>query len=234
MSSSAQLSLLPWLLRWAPATDRTGFAAGLHAGSSVGLAVALRSDLAALDRRTAGGLALATVPAALVGVLAQDHVERRLGGPGPTALALAAAGALLWAADRRPEDRPVSAGALSAAAAAQVAALVPGVSRSGATLTALRLARVPRAEALRTSMLLSLPVTAGAALLTSVQAGRGPALLPSALSGASAWAAWHAVRSAPPRLLPASAVYRLALAGAVTRRLRQESAQPAACLGSVR
>ncbi len=222
VSSSAQLSLLPWLLRWPPAADRTGFAAGLHAGSSVGLAVALRHELAGLDRRTAGALALATVPAAVVGVLAQDRVERRLGGPGPTAAALALAGALLWAADRRPEDGAVSRTALTGAAAAQVVAFVPGVSRSGATLTALRVARVPRAQALRTSMLMSLPVTAGAALVTAARSRRTPPAVPSLISAVSAWTGWHAVRGGSPGLLPASAVYRLALAAAVARRLRKE------------
>ncbi len=220
MSSSAQLSLLPWLLRWEPAPDRTAFAAGLHAGSAFGMALALRPSL---DARTAGRLVLASIPAGVAGLLGQDVVERRLGGPGPTAAALAGFGVLLWAADRRPQDRPLDGRAWTAASLAQVVALVPGVSRSGATVTALRLVRVPRAQSLEASLLLSLPVTAGAATVTSVRYGTRPPAVPTLLAGGSALLAWRALPKGSPRLLPASAVYRLALAAVVARRLRRES-----------
>jgi len=84
VSSSAQLTLLPWLLRWEQPEDRTTFAAALHAGSCLGLTVALRRDLTTLDRRTAKLVLLTSLPAAAAGLLAQDAVERRLGRPGPT------------------------------------------------------------------------------------------------------------------------------------------------------
>lgn len=149
-------------------------------------------------------------------------VERRLGRPGPTAAILAGAGLVLWAADRRPEERAIGTADVVAASLAQVAALVPGVSRSGATLTALRLRGVPRQEALRFSLLLSLPITLGAAGLTSVRARHTPALGPSVLAAGAAWVTTRGVRSASPRLFPASAVYRLVVAAAVAVRLRKE------------
>jgi hypothetical protein len=62
VSSSAQLVLLPWLLGWTPARDRTTFAAGLHAGSCLGIAWALRGELRALDRRTLLLVAGASLP----------------------------------------------------------------------------------------------------------------------------------------------------------------------------
>ena len=164
----------------------------------------------------------ATVPAAVVGLVGQDAVERRLGRPGPTAALLAGAGLLLLAADRRPEDRSLDRTAVVAAGVAQVAALAPGVSRQGATLTALRLRRVPRDEALRASLLLSLPITTGAAALTGVRGGRAPAPVPTALAAVGAAAAHRVVSRRPGALVTAAAVYRLGVAAAVAARLRRE------------
>lgn len=228
VSSSAQLSLLPYLLGWPEPAHRTAFAAALHAGSCAGIAVALRTDLTVLDRRRAAALALTCLPAAVAGLLVDDAVERRLGGPGQLAGSLAGGGLLLWAADRRPQHQ-VAAGPreLAVAALAQVTALVPGVSRTGATLTALRLMRVERAEAARTSLLMSLPVTGGAALLPLTRSGGATlrALAPAlaagvpaaAVAGALAATAW---RRRPARPVTVAAVYRLALAAVVAQRLR--------------
>jgi undecaprenyl-diphosphatase len=105
VSSSAQLVLLPWLLGWTPARDRTTFAAGLHAGSCVGIGWALREELRALDRRTLLLVAGASLPAAVVGAVAADAVEQRLGQPPQLAALLAGAGLVMWAVDARaPSD----------------------------------------------------------------------------------------------------------------------------------
>jgi undecaprenyl-diphosphatase len=223
VSSSAQLTLLPWLLRWEPPADRTTFAAALHAGSCAGLAVALRDDLRSLDLRTARWLALSTLPAAVAGLVGQDAVDRRFGKPGPTAALLAGAGVLMWAADRRPEARPVGGREVAVASVAQVLALAPGVSRAGATLTALRALGVRRPEAVRFSMLMSLPITAGAAGLTVARARRRPPAVPMALAAATAWSTTAVVGSGPRRLVSGSALYRLGFATAVAVRLRRES-----------
>ena len=219
VSSSAQLTLLPWLLGWEQPADRTTFAAGLHAGSCVGLVVALRHDLASLDRRTAKLVLLTSLPAAVAGITVQDMVERRFGRPGPTAALLAGAGLLLWAADRRPEDGVVGPREAAAAALAQVVALAPGVSRAGATLTVLRAARVRREDAARFAVLMSLPVTAGAALRTSLRARTAPRAVPSVLAGVATLATSVAVDRASRALVPAAALYRAGLAAAVAVRL---------------
>ena len=252
VSSSAQLALLPWLLGWEQPADRTTFAAGLHAGSCAGITWALRSELLALDRRTLALVAGATVPAAAVGLLAADTVEQRLGRPPQLAVLLAAAGALLWWADARaerqarggalldtpgvsssgapPADRPdVGAREAAYAGLAQVAALVPGVSRSGATLTALRLAGVDRQAAARFTLLLSLPVTAGAAGLTLARTPRrrlatalrllAPGAVTAALAGATTVTVVEGRGGGQAR---AAAVYRLGLAAVVARRLLRE------------
>jgi undecaprenyl-diphosphatase len=221
VSSSAQLTLLPWLLRWEPPHNRTAFAAALHAGSCVGLAAALREELRDLDADTARRLALTAAPAALLGAVAQDAVERRLGGPGPTAALLAGAGVLMWVADRRPEARSVGDREATAAGLAQALALVPGVSRSGATMTALRSLDVRRADALRFSLLMSLPITAGAAGLTFLRSRQLPPAVPTALAAAAAFVTARAVPGGSHRLVPGSALYRLGLSAAVAVRLRR-------------
>ena len=231
VSSSAQLTLLPWLLRWPVPAAATTYAAGLHAGSCLGIAVALRREVAGLDRRTAGLLLATTVPAAVAGALARDRVERTLGRPGPTACLLGAAGLALFAADRRPETvRTVGPRQAAAAALAQVLALAPGVSRFGATLTALRLLQVDRAEAQRFSLLMSLPVTAGAAALTLLGAGGGSArreVVAPLLVGAPLAAVAGgllAARGPAPGSAGLAAVYRLGLAAAVGVRLLDQRA----------
>ncbi|MCW2608357.1 MAG: undecaprenyl-diphosphatase, partial [Frankiales bacterium] len=169
VSSSAHLALLPGLLGWEPPADRTAFAAALHAGSCAGLLWALRRELTVRELVDATA---ASVPAALVGLLASDAVEARLGRPLPTAALLAGAGVLLGLADLRPQDRAVGRHEAALAGLAQVAALAPGVSRSGASLTALRASRVPGPDAARFSLVLSLPVTAGAAGYALLRADR--------------------------------------------------------------
>ena len=261
MSSSAQLVLLPWLLGWEAPADRTAFGAGLHAGSCLGIAWALREDLRRLTVRDAAVLLAASVPAAVAGALAADAVEERLGRPPQLAALLAGAGALMWWVDARagrdeppapvPPQTPqppnhmitsdtpgvsdvimgVAPTQVALAGLAQVAALVPGVSRLGATLTALRAAGVDRASARRVSLLMSLPITAGAAGLSLARAERsalrelGPGLAAGVLTAGMAAATAATVdRARPGRPLTGAALYRLGLAAVVTRRLIREGA----------
>lgn len=165
-------------------------------------------------------MALSSAPAAVAGLVAQRAVERRLGRPGPTAALLAGAGVALWLADRRTAEG--DSDGLTAAAGAQVLALVPGVSRSGATLTALRASGVEREEALRTTLLMSVPVALGAAGLTAVRGRQLPPALPSAVSAVAAYAAARR-RPAADRVVTGSVLYRLAVAAAVAGRLRRRT-----------
>ena len=119
------------------------------------------------------------------------------------------------------------------AALAQVVALAPGVSRSGATLTALRAAGVDRDPAQRFSLLMSLPITAGAAGLTLARADRvtlkalGPATGVGALCAALAGAAAaHRQARRPGRSAAGPALYRLGLAAAVAWRLTRRRKDP--------
>ena len=230
MSSSAQLGLLPWLLGWPEAADRTTFAAALHAGSCAGIAWTVRADLMALSRQEILAVGAASIPAAVAGLVGSDVVETRLGGRRQVAALLAGAGLLLWAADRRPEAHGVRRRDVAAAALAQAAALAPGVSRSGAALTALRALKVDRGSAQRLSLLMSLPVTGGAAALTLLRADRTalrtmrPALiagLPVAALTAAMCTKGERRRGAVP--VRAVALYRFGLAGVVAARHRRGS-----------
>jgi len=219
VSSSAQLTLLPYLAGWEPEKDRTTFAAALHAGSALGIFLALKNDH---DAGTAKRTLAFAVPAAVAGLVGQKRVEQRLGGIAPTAGLLAIAGIAMWAADLRPASRPLTTPALNAASLAQVAALAPGVSRSGATLTALRAQQVDRHEAFRYTLHSSLPITVGAAGLTAIRARRAPELLPTAAAAAASYAAARAVNGGSHRLIPSAAIYRLAMAALVAGRLIRE------------
>jgi undecaprenyl-diphosphatase len=185
----------------------------------VGLVLALRADLAALGPRDLVLLGAVSAPAAVAGLLAGDVVEERLGGPLPTALLLGVAGALLGAAESRPQDGRLGDRQAALAGAAQLLALAPGVSRSGAVLTALRAARVPSAEAARFSLLMSLPITAGAALLALARADRTGLARPLGLGGpvaaVSAYATARLLEGRAHRLSSAAVAYRLGLAALV-------------------
>lgn len=271
VSSSAQLVLLPWLLDWPPPADRTTFAAGLHAGSCLGIAWALRGELRRLSLREVAVLGAVSVPAAVAGAVAADAVEERLGRPPQLAALLAGFGGLMWWVDARAAARsapgtrrvgaapagpdaaplpvdpllgdpapvdplpgdpaPVDVREAALAGLAQVVALVPGVSRSGATLTALRALGVQRAEAERFTLLMSLPITAGAAGLTLARADRrvlralGPGLAAGCATATLAGAAVTTRRRAHPgRPLAPAALYRLGLAAVVAVRLIRKGA----------
>jgi undecaprenyl-diphosphatase len=162
VSSSGHLALVPRLLGWEP-PDK-GFEVALHAGSLPAVALALRGRL------TVDPLTLA--PPVIAGALFERPIERRLGGVRSVALAQVVAGLALLAADLRPESRSdPDRGDRIAVGLAQAAALVPGVSRSGAALTVARWRGLSRKASLDLSLRAALPVTAGAVALKAVRGG---------------------------------------------------------------
>jgi undecaprenyl-diphosphatase len=166
VSSSGHLALLPRLLGWdypdLPADARKTFEVALHAGSAPALALALRGGIA----RDPHLQALTFLPPAAVGLALERPIERRLGGVRSVAIAQIVAGAALLAADLRPERRtePTALDHL-AVGLAQATALVPGVSRSGATISMALFLGYRRESAARFSFLLATPITFGAAVM---------------------------------------------------------------------
>lgn len=176
VSSSAHLRLLPWLCGWdhdrLDPEHRKAFEVAVHGGAAAALLIGQRrliaAELRAIDARRIVVIVLSFVPPAIAGVLFERPIERRLGSPLGIAAGLMGGALAMLAADRRPQER--GAGEASAAdglalGLAQAAALVPGISRNGATLIAARARRFSRSQANLLSRTVALPVIAGAAAL---------------------------------------------------------------------
>jgi undecaprenyl-diphosphatase len=183
VSSSAHLEMVPRLAGWDwEAIDpelRKAFEVALHAGTALAMVVVRRrelvDELSRLDARRASVLVLSFLPAAVAGYGLERQIERRLGGPGVTAAGLTTGAVAMVLADRRPQRRESGeAGPLDGLAlgVGQASALVPGVSRNGATLTAARLRGFTRRQSNALSRTVALPVIAGATLLKGIRMAR--------------------------------------------------------------
>jgi undecaprenyl-diphosphatase len=237
VSSSAHVGLLPWALGWhhaaLPGELRKEVEVALHAGTALALGRP-RAPLAVL--------AAATAPPALAGLAFERVVEARLGTPRSIAFGLLVGSAAMVVADRAPVQRDAH-GVVAALGPtsrkgpgvvdglclglAQAAALVPGVSRSGATRAAARARGFSRRDAAALSREVALPVLAGATVLKGARlAGRrpSPATLRAVAAGAGAAAlstrlALRLERSrAADAPLAAWAAYRAALAATIIVR----------------
>ena len=142
--------------------------------------------LADPDSRLLYYLALASVPGAVAGLLLEKWAETVFRSPALVALMMALMGVVLWLADRRA-GRAQETGEVSLRDAlliglAQALAIVPGTSRSGATISMALFLGHRREAAARFSFLLALPITFGAAIvkvphLLRGEAPTGPILL---------------------------------------------------------
>jgi undecaprenyl-diphosphatase len=148
----------------------------LHLGTLAAVLAVYRKEILSLvsgciraDReslRLLGLIVLASVPAALVGILLGDIVESVFDDALVVSLLLAVNGIILLLAGRkRPGTAGVSVRSGFAAGLAQAVAVLPGISRSGSTISALVSTGVSPAGAARFSFLMSIPAVAGAALL---------------------------------------------------------------------
>jgi len=130
------------------------------------------------ERRTLALLAAATLPAAVIGLLLKVYCQSALENPLLTGFMFPLTGAmLLWTARRRPGS--LTCGDLTFAKAVvigmfQAVAILPGISRSGATIVAGLGAGLKREEAAAFSFLLAIPAIAGAGLLEVVDLWRQP------------------------------------------------------------
>ncbi|MFA5353535.1 MAG: undecaprenyl-diphosphate phosphatase [Thermodesulfovibrionales bacterium] len=174
VSSTAHLILFPWFFGWEGEVNSLTFDVALHGGTLMALLVFFYKDwlnLILKDRRMLLFLVLATIPAGLAGVLLNDLVESTLRSPLIIVFTLIGVGILMLVAERYAAQRrgkPMDAISLPDAlfiGVAQAVALIPGVSRSGMTITAGLFRDVTRESAARFSFLLSAPVIGGAFLL---------------------------------------------------------------------
>jgi undecaprenyl-diphosphatase len=199
ISSSGHLIVIPWLLGWRD--HGLAFDVALHVGTLLAVVYAFAADwwrllggalrglregrpFAAPEGRLLGLLALASIPGAVAGLLLDDWAESVFRSPALVACTLAGMGVVLFVADARAAGSRGEAATISARDAlliglSQAAAIVPGVSRSGVTISVALLLGHRREEAARFSFLLATPITFGAALFKAPDlAGAGqPGLL---------------------------------------------------------
>lgn len=183
ISSSAHLSLTPWLLGWQD--PGLAFDVALHFGTLVAvlwyfrvewgklisavISMLRKRSVQTVEEKRVLFLILATIPGAIGGLLLEEKAETVFRAPALTASALIVMGIVLWAADRFSRMnrelammRWVDALLIGIS---QVFALLPGVSRSGSTISAGRLLKFDRQSAAVFSFLMSMPIIAAAVVL---------------------------------------------------------------------
>jgi len=239
ISSSAHLALAPWAFGWPE--PGLAFDVALHVGSLAALLWYFRAEWIALARAAVSILAtrrvetveqhrvillvIATIPGGIAGLLLEKKAETAFRAPALTATALIVMGALLWIVDARAsrERKLDSFTKLDAflTGCAQAFALIPGVSRSGATITAARSLGFDRESAATFSFMMSMPIIAAAAVLkvpkalaeSGVTLSLTVAVLTAAVS--SVFAITVLLRYVKHRGLGVFAVYRFVLGAAV-------------------
>ncbi len=178
ISSSAHLVLAPWLFNW-PDPGLT-FDIALHIGTLIGVLMYFWRDWVTLvtkgltnprstDGRLFWFLAAASVPGAAVGYLLEDMAETVFRSPLLIAAMLILMGVVLLLADRKVSHkthvRDITFATSFLIGLSQALAIIPGVSRSGITISAGLVLGLTREGAARFSFLLSTPIIFGAALV---------------------------------------------------------------------
>ena len=192
ISSSGHLILVPWLANWHYLENHADFNktfdVALHLGTLIAVVVYFWADVAryvgawfvsvrrravtTTDERIAWWIFAATIPTAIAGAAGEETIETRLGQPYQIAIFLAVFGVLLWLVDRLPEERRIGQLGFQRAflvGISQILALMPGVSRSGITITSGRLARLDRDSAARFAFLLLIPIVFGAVVYKGIK-----------------------------------------------------------------
>ena len=194
ISSSAHLVIPSLVLGWQD--QGLAFDVAVHVGTLAAVIVYYRRDVSQIivawwhsvtgggaspDSRLAWFIVLATVPAGLVGLFAGDVIEAHLRTLPVIATTTLVFGLLLGLADKRavaPDaGRELTLPIALAIGCAQACAPVPGVSRSGVTMTAGLFLGMDRQAAARFSFLLSIPIIASAGALKSWDLFNAPGLI---------------------------------------------------------
>ncbi|MCO8128453.1 undecaprenyl-diphosphate phosphatase [Acidimicrobiia bacterium EGI L10123] len=250
ISSSGHLAIVPWLFGW---DDFAGddslakaFDVALHIGTLAGAIAYFWRDLVVFAReglrvvvpanradappegRIAWLLVVSAVPAAITGFLLNDAIEELDDIYWLIGVMLIVGGVLLWAADRMGGPRKAGEFRLRDAllmGLGQAAALQPGVSRSGVTITVSRALGFDRAAAARLSFLMSLPIIAGAGVYKLLDVvGEGgipsdfvaPFLVGMATSAVTGFAAvWGTIRFVQTRTFAPFVGYRFVVGAGV-------------------
>jgi undecaprenyl-diphosphatase len=209
ISSSGHLIIVPELFGWTELTTNDSlnktFDVALHVGTLVAVLAYFRQEvwsyvvaashslrtrsITTVDERLAWLLLATAIPGALIGALFTSVIEDNLGDPILIGVNMILFALVLQWADGLAGHRPTAEFHRRDAIGmgiAQALALAPGVSRSGATISAGRWLRFDRASAAKLSFLMSIPITGGAALYKGVEMFREGGI-PPGFGGAFFW-----------------------------------------------
>ena len=201
ISSSGHLILVPELFGWTELTSNDSlnktFDVALHVGTLIAVLAYFRHEVLAyivaawhsirtrsittVDERLAWLLLITAIPGAVIGALFTSVIEDNLGDPILIGVNMILFALVLQWADGLAGDRPTDGFHRRDAilmGLAQALALAPGVSRSGATISAGRWLRFDRASAAKLSFLMSIPITGGAALYKGAEMFRDGGIPP--------------------------------------------------------
>lgn len=181
ISSSGHLFIIPWFFNWNNIPDY--FDVALHAGTLLAIALFFFKDWLNLlsgaykqvvkkEKNNEGKmfffLVWATIPSALIGFILDKYFEDLLTKPLIVAIALIVMGILLYIFDKKFDSKVkyenMTFKETFLIGMSQVLAFIPGVSRSGITMTAARAMNVERESAARYSFMLSAPIVLGATI----------------------------------------------------------------------
>jgi undecaprenyl-diphosphatase len=171
VSSTAHLILFPWFFNWSGEVDTLTFDVALHAGTLLALILCFWRDwieLITKKQRLFGLIVLASIPAGAAGFFLNEIVENDLREPLIISLMLIAVGFLMLIAEKANKYKNIEKTGLKDAIVigiAQAIAIIPGVSRSGITISAGLFRGFEREASARFSFLLSTPLIAGATIL---------------------------------------------------------------------
>ncbi|MCW9014114.1 MAG: undecaprenyl-diphosphate phosphatase [Gammaproteobacteria bacterium] len=237
ISSSAHLILVPVLTGWQD--QGLAFDVAVHVGTLAAVVLYFRTEIIHMtqswlasvtgkgfdqDAKLAWAVLFGTIPVGLAGLLFKDFIEAELREPVVMATSTLVFGLLLWFADargkRQRDEYSMRWQDVFWIGVAQAMALIPGTSRSGATMTAALLLGMTRTAAARFSFLLSIPVIVLAGLLkTKDYLGQAslddmqPLMLGALLSGITAYFCIHFFLKLLERIgMMPFVIYRIALA----------------------
>ncbi len=192
ISSSAHLVLVPWLFKWED--PGLTFDIALHLGTLIAVAIYFWRDWLRLlskgftDTKSTDGrlfwyLVLATIPGAAIGFALEKHAETTFRNPLLIAAMLIFLGIILYWADRKSarntDVKNITLKTSILIGLSQALAIIPGVSRSGITMTTGLLLGLTREGAARFSFLLSAPIIFGAAAVKLPHIISHPSLITS-------------------------------------------------------
>ncbi len=171
VSSTAHLILLPWIFNWHGDVDTLTFDIALHGGTLLALLACFYKDWIDLflrKRRLLSYIIIGSIPAGIAGLLLNNFVEHHLRSPLLISIMLILVGFVMLVAERICKYRNQDSINISDSifiGIAQALAIIPGVSRSGITISAGLFKGLQRDVAARFSFLLSTPIIGGALLL---------------------------------------------------------------------